>query len=417
MTYSDSATLYNAAETLYGVPNSPPYWSVLVRWDGISWDEIGHDVRQITWQRGSSGDFGSMEPGTFAIRLQNSADRYLPTNPSSPLFGLLRAGADVLVRCLYQDSYLRVASGYVRSIKPAGSWIPSERMTEIVGDDALGAWNRRDVTLPAQRAGISIRGARDAVLDLLGVAAGRRVMAEESSTIQYGELVTIRDELGVVLSTFEAGLNGTPLQLLDALNAAGLGRHYIKPGTTTAVPWQYTSTDRHHKLEGAADATMTYGTDYDGLDGWNVNDETRLSRVTVKPKQHDDNLVEAVAGVAGANEATLSSDLMPSKAHAQGVADNLQWRFNAERPRPQMLLQRRMSQMFTRDLFDVIEFTDSRYYLTDRRMEIVGISGTWGPGPMPQVTWTLQDAPQQAPLSTLFTLGRDALGGAAVLGR
>jgi hypothetical protein len=377
-----------------------PTRTVWVRWDGATWTDESAHCSDVSWERGSAGEFGSAEAGTFTVNLLNGADRFMPLNPASPMYGQEVQGAEVLAIATYSGTPYPIAAGYIRTARPVGSYAPAERMVALVCDDALGAWSRNEVTLPAALYGQEAYDVRGLVLDGMGVAAGQRSIAHEPHMLVYGDHVVILDAAGNVVSEFDSGWTASPSAILEAVNQATLGRHWVKPGTTTATPWVYTSVDRNHNVE-AAGSLLTYGTDYDELEGLLVEDNA-LGRVTMTPHQWDGEApTQAVAGPGGGNVLSLSSPLVPSLAEAQGVADHMYWRFSAPRLRPALVLQNRWPASLQRDLFDVVTVTDPRYYLTTRRFEVVGIAGTWGPGAFMEVRWRLQEAPLQAAASLM----------------
>lgn len=391
---------------------SVPQWRVFVDWDGSGWDEITDDVRALRWQRGSSGGdgLGSASPGTASVDLYDPSNRYLDTNEGSDLFGVLRTGGMAWIAMQHEGLTYPLFGGRVKAVVPTASYLPIEQVAQLLLEDEIGQWARlgRVVTIPAELEGIGAHELREAILDEVGVPAGWRELAPNNDPLVVGREVTFTDDDGEQV-TFEEGLDGTPAELLAAVNAATMGRHFIRPGSSTSHPWDYVAVDRNHKIDDPPDAELELLTDYSELTGWRVGDDTRIGYVAVRPRQWVSGVtVEVDSGdPADPSAMQLTSDLLPAASAAQGIADAYAWRFRAERQRPTLILDGapRVPLMVQHELYDVLAITDPRYHLAGRRMEIVGLSGEWA-GTRPTMRWTLQDAPQQEPLQRFLRLDR-----------
>ena len=102
----------------------------------------------------------------------------------------------------------------------------------------------------------------------------------------------------------------------------------------------------------------------------------------------------------------IATDLIGQTGHAQGVVDFIAWKFREPLKRPSITIAGKsaatLNSILDRDLFDVITLTVDRLSVVARRFEIIGIRGSLVPGLFWEVTWELQETPNQA-ATTFFT--------------
>jgi hypothetical protein len=236
------------------------YWPLLAL--SSTYDDITGDVMDVTWGRGGTADFGAASPGTAAITVDNSSGTYSPDNSSSVLFGKLLPGRPVWITATYSAVTYGIFAGFIRRIVP----LPATKTAQIFCEDALGRYQRAQVSVEPSESR-SFKGFRTAILDAIGEAAGRRDLANEDDVVP-----------------FSAADSDSALSVLEDLNHATATRHFIKPGTVAATWYQYTTRNRHYKLDVAADSTVV-GTDPAAMAGYEVTDEpiNNYQRVSATP--------------------------------------------------------------------------------------------------------------------------------------
>jgi len=93
-------------------PRAPIPLGVELNLAGV-WTDISADVDQegVVISRGRSDEAGKVEPGSLKMKLRNSAGKYSPRNPGSPLYG--KIGRNTGVRCWVRWGTTRLFQGSV----------------------------------------------------------------------------------------------------------------------------------------------------------------------------------------------------------------------------------------------------------------------------------------------------------------
>lgn len=125
---------------------------------------------------------------------------------------------------------------------------------------------------------------------------------------------------------------------------------------------------------------------------------------------------QVIAGDSTAGAFTgspISSDYIGQTAAAQGVCDYIVWKFSTPLKRPKLVRKRKnattMASILDRDLFDVVNVVIDELSVTARRLEIVGLKGSWKPGRDISMTYECQETPNQSAVDW-FTVGTDTVG-------
>jgi hypothetical protein len=125
---------------------------------------------------------------------------------------------------------------------------------------------------------------------------------------------------------------------------------------------------------------------------------------------------QVIAGDTTAGAVTgspISSDYIGQTAAAQGVCDYIVWKFSTPLKRPKLIRKRKdattTASIFDRDLFDVVDVVIDELSVTSRRLEIVGLKGSWRPGGDISLTYECQETPNQSAIHW-FTVGTDTVG-------
>jgi len=96
----------------------------------------------------------------------------------------------------------------------------------------------------------------------------------------------------------------------------------------------------------------------------------------------------------------VSSDYIGQPGAAKAVTDYLVWKFDQPLKRPTITVAGKSTAtyrtIFDRDLFDVVTLTVDRLHMVARRFEIIGLRGTVVPGTFWEVSYELQETPDQA---------------------
>lgn len=174
-------------------------------------------------------------------------------------------------------------------------------------------------------------------------------------------------------------------------------------------------------------ATITsFGTsariDFFSADGAVVSSVRVVGRQVVRGQDitvtADDTASQGQYGVRSGSD--IASTYVGTTAEAQGIVDHIVWRFAQPLKRPSVDLHNLFPDMLAHDLYEQAGLTVAALYVTDRRFEIVGVSGScvlaanastqdW------TVTWQLQESRLQAD-QQFFTLDVSALNGPDLLG-
>lgn len=119
----------------------------------------------------------------------------------------------------------------------------------------------------------------------------------------------------------------------------------------------------------------------------------------------------------GTHDGPGRSAIATTPTTAEGLAEHLVWRYHEPRKQPSMVQPRQdqLPLMLGRDLFDIAGFTADELSVTDRRMEIVGDSGSIERGVV-RMRWQLQDTPEQSPLTEWAIVGVSEVGDSSVTG-
>jgi hypothetical protein len=173
------------------------------------------------------------------------------------------------------------------------------------------------------------------------------------------------------------------------------------------------------------DISVTSGSVYSEIEGFGKTARIRvwsagigvISSLRVLGQQverGDSEQVIAGDTTAGAfTGSPISSDYIGQTAAAQGVCDYIVWKFSTPLKRPKLIRKRKdattTASIFDRDLFDVVNVVIDELSVTSRRLEIVGLKGSWRPGGDISMTYECQETPNQAPVQW-FTVGTDSVG-------
>jgi hypothetical protein len=109
----------------------------------------------------------------------------------------------------------------------------------------------------------------------------------------------------------------------------------------------------------------------------------------------------------------INSEYIGQVAAAQGVCDYVVWKFSTPLKRPKLVRKAKdattTASILDRDLFDVVGVVIDSLSVTTRRLEIVGLSGSWRPGGDISVVYECQETPNQSVVEW-FTVGTDTVG-------
>lgn len=98
----------------------------------------------------------------------------------------------------------------------------------------------------------------------------------------------------------------------------------------------------------------------------------------------------------------ITSDWIGQTGAAQGLVDFLVWKFREPLKRPTVTIAGKsgttLDTLLDRDLFDVVTLTVDRLNVVSRRFEIIGLRGRIDPGLYWEISYELQETPNQAAL-------------------
>jgi hypothetical protein len=227
-----------------------PSLQVRVDWDAdgsfaTTGDDISADVELMTYVLGACRDFrGGTQASSAVLTLLNEDGKYNRENSGGPLYGKLRPNRPIWVTATYSSTDYGVFAGFVQRLicDPGGrrAYLYCEGMDRAFGTapPALSPSTTR-----------SFLDYRTAILDALGVPSGGRSTEAECDIVP-----------------FSGGRKARAIDLLQEINLATGSRHYIGAGVTTGTWYQYTSVNRHHKLDAAVDETIEDALDLDAYE-------------------------------------------------------------------------------------------------------------------------------------------------------
>lgn len=254
-------------ETAWSVFSGAFQWPdriLQVDWDNDGWgDEIDNrtsDFKSISWSRGAD-KAGPGRIGTATITVNDFDGTYVDTNVSSPLFGKLKPGSKVWVTANWEGLIVGIFAGYIDEIVP----MPHTYEAQIICSDLFK--RAAEVVVRPPSSLVTVRDAREWVLDQLGVAESERAMSvNEGQTLHR---VPSQD---------------TAMGILEQLNNSMGSTHVMIPGATSADWQRYTVIDRHHGIKQVIPDVTADGTEQikrEGFHGWRTTLSTIVNRVRV----------------------------------------------------------------------------------------------------------------------------------------
>lgn len=194
-------------------------------------DQLTRDCRELAWTRGRA--FGTQAtarsgPGKFSARLRNQDGRYSPSNPASPLAGLLLPGRTLQYRSADATQHYdrwrgRLAASPAPSYDGAGVYT-----AQIEAEGPLAELAQAQEIDVANQADILTGDAIDLVLDAAGWSATLRSLAA-----------------GQLDMTVWYAAEQSPLEALRSIEASEFG--FIREDGAGRIVFE----DRHTRLKGA----------------------------------------------------------------------------------------------------------------------------------------------------------------------
>jgi len=93
---------------------------VEIQWDGISWTDESAYILSIRGDAELSGDLGEASSAQIDVELDNTTDRFTPTNSLGALYGYFEPRVAIRIGIDFNDTdyYVKLFTGYIKSYQP-----------------------------------------------------------------------------------------------------------------------------------------------------------------------------------------------------------------------------------------------------------------------------------------------------------
>lgn len=122
-----------------------PSYSVTIEWAAGSFTELGDDVRGLQIESTAGGLFDGIKAGTARLSIDNSTNKYSPSNSASALNGLLIPGKAVKINATYSGSTYAMFTGKIDSFSFSPGISTQGQMT-IEARDEIKTLNDQQIT-------------------------------------------------------------------------------------------------------------------------------------------------------------------------------------------------------------------------------------------------------------------------------
>ncbi len=122
-----------------------PSYSVTIEWASGSFTELGDDVRGLQIESRAGGLFDRIAAGSAKLTVDNSTNKYSPSNSASVLQGLLLPGKKVKIAATHSGSTYALFAGKIDSFSVNPSLSGQGQMT-IAARDEIKTINDRTIT-------------------------------------------------------------------------------------------------------------------------------------------------------------------------------------------------------------------------------------------------------------------------------
>ncbi|HMM41885.1 MAG TPA: hypothetical protein PKA95_08285, partial [Thermomicrobiales bacterium] len=166
---------------------SEPIWAALVDWDadgdwGDAYEDVSADLVAVGFSGGRSAAADDFAAGRCSLTLENPSGRYSRYNASSPLYGLLLPGRELVLSATHNGTAYPGFRGELVDVREQRTvdGVPAVQMTFLDGFERL---RRGSVSLPLQD-GKRVDEVLRAICDAAGWPVARRAFDVALTTLE-----------------------------------------------------------------------------------------------------------------------------------------------------------------------------------------------------------------------------------------